>query len=126
MNLNITILPPEELIKSMYNLPKKKTLELENNTEESIEYFEKATDAVNMPPKKNNEELNRFDEEAVREKILKQRKFENKSIRELAKEIRISAPTLSRFCNRETKRLSANAVEKMSKWYERQEILEKM
>ena len=126
VNLNITILPPEELIKSMYNLPKKKTLELENNTEESIEYFEKATDAVNMPPKKNNEELNRFDEEAVREKILKQRKFENKSIRELAKEIRISAPTLSRFCNRETKRLSANAVEKMSKWYERQEILEKM
>ncbi|WP_142388720.1 helix-turn-helix domain-containing protein, partial [Bacillus thuringiensis] len=46
--------------------------------------------------------------------------------RELAKEIRISAPTLSRFCNRETKRLSANAVEKMSKWYERQGILEKM
>ncbi len=41
VNLNITILPPEELIKSMYNLPKKKTLELENNTEESIEYFEK-------------------------------------------------------------------------------------
>ncbi|TKI88506.1 XRE family transcriptional regulator, partial [Bacillus cereus] len=119
-------LPPEELIKSMYNLPKKKTLELENNTGASVEYFEKAKDVVNMPPKKNSEELNRFDEEAVREKILKQRKVDNKSIRELAKEIRISAPTLSRFCNRETKRLSTNAVEKMSKWYERQGILEKM
>lgn len=36
----------------MYNLPKKKTLELENNTEEYVEYFENTKSAVNMPPKK--------------------------------------------------------------------------
>lgn len=79
-----------------------------------------------MPQIKNNEELNVFDEEAVREKILKRHNVDKITIRELAKEIKISAPTLSRFCNRQTKRLSANAVEKMSKWYERQGILEKM
>lgn len=67
-----------------------------------------------------------FDEEAVREKILKKRNVDNISIRELAKEIKVSAPTLSRFCNKQTKRLSTNAVDKLSKWYERQEILEKM
>lgn len=79
-----------------------------------------------MPQSTVSKEPDIFDEEVVREKILERHNIDNISIRELAKEIKISAPTLSRFCNRQTKRLSANAVEKMSKWYERQMILEKM
>ncbi|PHA85745.1 helix-turn-helix domain-containing protein [Bacillus pseudomycoides] len=126
IDLNITILPPEELIKSMYNLPKKKTLEIENNNETTIEYSEKTKDIIDMPQSTVSKEPDIFDEEVVREKILDRHNVDNISIRELAKEIKISAPTLSRFCNRQTKRLSANAVEKMSKWYERQMILEKM
>lgn len=126
IDLNITILPPEELIKSMYNLPKKKTLEIENNNETTIEYSEKTKDIIDMPQSTVSKEPDIFDEEVVREKILERHNVDNISIRELAKEIKISAPTLSRFCNRQTKRLSANAVEKMSKWYERQMILEKM
>ncbi|MBJ8031374.1 XRE family transcriptional regulator [Bacillus cereus group sp. N21] len=126
IDLNITILPPEELIKSMYNLPKKKTLEIENNNETTIEYSEKTKDIIDMPQSTVSKEPDIFDEEVVREKILERHNVDNISIRELAKEIKISAPTLSRFCNRQTKRLSANAAEKMSKWYERQMILEKM
>ncbi|MGG3653374.1 helix-turn-helix domain-containing protein [Bacillus pseudomycoides] len=126
IDLNITILPPEELIKSMYNLPKKKTLEIENNNETTIEYSEKTKDIIDMPQSTVSKKPDIFDEEVVREKILERHNVDNISIRELAKEIKISAPTLSRFCNRQTKRLSANAVEKMSKWYERQMILEKM
>ncbi|MFD0768981.1 helix-turn-helix domain-containing protein [Bacillus sp. CGMCC 1.60114] len=124
VNLNITIFPPEELIKSMYNLPKKKTLE--SNDETALEYVEKNEDVYDMPQVKRSQETYIFDEEVVREKILKRHNIDNISIRELAKEIKISAPTLSRFCNKQTKRLSANAVEKMSKWYERQVIIEKM
>ncbi|HDW3058373.1 TPA: XRE family transcriptional regulator [Bacillus cereus] len=126
MNLNITILPPEELIKSMYNLPKKKILELENDTEAVVAGFEKDNNVIDMSPIKSIKEINIFDEEVVREEILKRHKVDKMTIRELAKEIKISAPTLSRFCNKQTKRLSANAVKKMSKWYERQKILEKM
>lgn len=48
------------------------------------------------------------------------------SIREIADEISISPSTLSRFCNYKTKRLSKKALEKLTKWCERQEILEKM
>ncbi|MEN1938716.1 helix-turn-helix transcriptional regulator [Paenibacillus sp. 102] len=126
INLNITILPPEELITSMYNLPKKKILEVESNNGTTIEYSEKNKDVIDMPRVKISKEPDIFDEDAVREKILRRHKVDNISIRELAKEIKISAPTLSRFCNKQTKRLSANAVEKMSKWYKRQMILEKM
>ncbi|AIW87981.1 PXO1 ORF14-like protein [Bacillus mycoides] len=126
INLSIIILPPEELIKSMYNLPKKKTLEIENNNETIIEYSEETKDITDMSQITVSKEPDIFDEEAVREKILKKRNVDNISIRELAKEIKVSAPTLSRFCNKQTKRLSTNAVDKLSKWYERQEILEKM
>ncbi|MGH0606928.1 helix-turn-helix domain-containing protein [Bacillus mycoides] len=126
INLSIIILPPEELIKSMYNLPKKKTLEIENNNEIIIEYSEETKDITDMSQITVSKEPDIFDEEAVREKILKKRNVDNISVRELAKEIKVSAPTLSRFCNKQTKRLSTNAVDKLSKWYERQEILEKM
>ncbi|HDX9614620.1 TPA: helix-turn-helix transcriptional regulator [Bacillus toyonensis] len=126
VNLNITIIPPEELMKSMYNLTKKKTVELERNNETILEYSEKAKDIIDMTRIKMNKEPDIFDEEAVREKLFQRHNVDKISIRELAKEIKISAPTLSRFRNRQTKRLSANAVEKLSKWYERQVILEKM
>ncbi|MFB5253860.1 helix-turn-helix domain-containing protein [Bacillus mycoides] len=126
INLNIIILPPEELIKSMYNLPKKKILEIENDNETIIEYSEETKAIIDMSQIAVSKEPDIFDEEAVREKILKRRNVDNISIRELAKEMKISAPTLSRFCNKQTKRLSTNAVDKLSKWYERQEILEKM
>ncbi|MDZ5610383.1 XRE family transcriptional regulator, partial [Bacillus pseudomycoides] len=106
INLNITILPPEELIKSMYNLPKKKTLEIENNNETTIEYSEKTKDIIDVPQIIVSKEPDIFDEEVVREKILERHKGETMSIRELAKEIKISAATLSRFCNRQSQRFS--------------------
>lgn len=108
----------------MYNLRKEKTLE--SNDETALEYVEKNEDVIDMPQVKGSQETHIFDEEVVREKTLKRHNVDNISIRELAKEIKISAPTLSRFCNKQTKRLSANAVKKISKWYERQVIIEKM
>ncbi len=65
-------------------------------------------------------------EKKIREQILKVHNEKKVSIREIADEISISPSTLSRFCNYKTKRLSKKALEKLTKWCERQEILEKM
>ena len=50
----------------------------------------------------------------------------NITMRELSKEIGISQPTLSRFYNKKTKRLSGTAKDKLNQWYKRQIIIDKM
>ncbi len=116
-NLGITILPPEEMLQSMDRVIGKKSIEepQEQLLEVTVvEEVRKTVESVEQIEKK------------IRDKILKVHNEKKVSIREIADEISISPSTLSRFCNYKTKRLSKKALEKLTKWCERQEILEKM
>ncbi|PFO66558.1 hypothetical protein COJ86_22890 [Bacillus cereus] len=116
-NLGITILPPEEMLQSMDRGIGKKSIE------ESQEQLPEVT--VVKEIKKTVESVEQI-EKKIRDQILKVHNEKKVSIREIADEISISPSTLSRFCNHKTKRLSKKALEKLTKWCERQEILEKM
>ncbi|MFB5545177.1 MULTISPECIES: helix-turn-helix domain-containing protein [Bacillus cereus group] len=116
-NLGITILPPEEMLQSMDRVIGKKSIE------EPQEQLPKVT--VVKEIKKTVESVEQI-EKKIRDQILKVHNEKKVSIREIADEISISPSTLSRFCNFKTKRLSKKALEKLTKWCERQEILEKM
>ncbi|MCU4862823.1 XRE family transcriptional regulator [Bacillus cereus] len=116
-NLGITILPPEEMLQSMDRVIGKKSIE------ELQEQLPEVT--VVKEVKKTVESVEQI-EKKIREQILKVHNEKKVSIREIADEISISPSTLSRFCNYKTKRLSKKALEKLTKWCERQEILEKM
>lgn len=116
-NLGITILPPEEMLQSMDRGIGKKSIE------EPQEQLPEVT--VVKEIKKTVESVEQI-EKKIRDQILKVHNEKKVSIREIADEISISPSTLSRFCNYKTKRLSKKALEKLTKWCERQEILEKM
>ncbi|HDR6245819.1 TPA: XRE family transcriptional regulator [Bacillus cereus] len=116
-NLGITILPPEEMLQSMDRVIEKKSIE------EPQEQLPEVT--VVKEVKKIVESVEQV-EKRIRDQILKVHNEKKVSIREIADEISISPSTLSRFCNYKTKRLSKKALEKLTKWCERQEILEKM
>ncbi|PEY61585.1 hypothetical protein COJ37_26955 [Bacillus cereus] len=116
-NLGITILPPEEMLQSMDRVIGKKSIE------EPQEQLSEVT--VVKEIKKTVESVEQI-EKKIRDKILKVHNEKKVSIREIADEMSISPSTLSRFCNYKTKRLSKKALEKLTKWCERQEILEKM
>lgn len=116
-NLGITILPPEEMLQSMDRVIGKKSIE------EPQEPLPEVT--VVKEIKKTVESVEQI-EKKIRDQILKVHNEKKVSIREIADEISISPSTLSRFCNHKTKRLSKKALEKLTKWCERQEILEKM
>lgn len=116
-NLGITILPPEEMLLSMDRVIGKKSIE------EPQEQLPEVT--VVKEIKKTVESVEQI-EKKIRDQILKVHNEKKVSIREIADEMSISPSTLSRFCNYKTKRLSKKALEKLTKWCERQEILEKM
>ncbi|MDA2705123.1 XRE family transcriptional regulator [Bacillus cereus] len=116
-NLGITILPPEEMLQSMDRVIGKKSIE------EPQEQLPEVT--VVKEIKKTVESIEQI-EKKIRDQILKVHNEKKVSIREIADEMSISPSTLSRFCNYKTKRLSKKALEKLTKWCERQEILEKM
>ncbi|HDR6218700.1 TPA: XRE family transcriptional regulator [Bacillus cereus] len=116
-NLGITILPPEEMLQSMDRVIGKKSIE------EPQEQLPEVT--VVKEIKKTVESVEQI-EKKIRDQILKVHNEKKVSIREIADEMSISPSTLSRFCNYKTKRLSKKALEKLTKWCERQEILEKM
>lgn len=116
-NLGITILPPEEMLQSMDRVIGKKSIE------EPQEQLPEVT--VVKEIKKTVESVEQI-EKKIRDQILKVHNEKRVSIREIADEMSISPSTLSRFCNYKTKRLSKKALEKLTKWCERQEILEKM
>ncbi|KFM95584.1 helix-turn-helix family protein [Bacillus clarus] len=112
-HLGIFILPPKELINSMENLAKKKTLDTIHEESHSIKIEEKSLD--------RNES-----EQIIRDRIEFIYIKRNITMRELSAEIGISQPTLSRFYNKKTKRLSKTAIEKLNQWYKRQMIIDKM
>jgi predicted DNA binding protein len=111
--LGIVILPPKELISSMENLAKKKTIDTIYEESQPIKIVEKPLDT--------NE-----NEQVIREKIEFMHMKKNITMRELSIEIGISQPTLSRFYNKKTKRLSSTARSKLNQWYKRQMIIDKM
>lgn len=111
--LGIVILPPKELISSMENLAKKKTIDTIHEEIQPIKIVEKPLDTSE-------------NEQEIREKIELVHMKKNITMRELSIEIGISQPTLSRFYNKKTKRLSSTARSKLNQWYKRQLILDKM
>ncbi|PEB98929.1 MULTISPECIES: helix-turn-helix domain-containing protein [Bacillus cereus group] len=116
-NLGITILPPEEMLQSMDRVIGKKSIEEPQEQLSEVKVVKEI--------KKTVESVEQI-EKKIRDQILKVHNEKKVSIREIADEISISPSTLSRFCNYKTKRLSKKALEKLTKWCERQEILEKM
>ena len=111
--LGIVILPPKELISSMENLAKKKTIDTIHEENQPIKIVEKPLDTTE-------------NEQVIREKIEFVHMKKNITMRELSLEIGISQPTLSRFYNKKTKRLSSTARSKLNQWYKRQLIIDKM
>lgn len=111
--LGIVILPPKELISSMENLAKKKTIDTIHEENQPIKIVEKPLDTTE-------------NEQVIREKIEFVHMKKNITMRELSIEIGISQPTLSRFYNKKTKRLSSTAKSKLNQWYKRQLIIDKM
>ncbi|PEN32977.1 hypothetical protein CN543_22875 [Bacillus toyonensis] len=111
--LGIVILPPKELISSMENLAKKKTIDTIHEENQPIKIVEKPLDTTE-------------NEQVIREKIEFVHMKRNITMRELSIEIGISQPTLSRFYNKKTKRLSSTARNKLNQWYKRQLIIDKM
>ncbi|PFJ18208.1 hypothetical protein COD67_18335 [Bacillus cereus] len=111
--LGIRILPPKELINSMENLAKKKN---NNVIQEEKTIVKKESRPISVD---ENEHL-------IHEKIVFLHTKKNITMRELSEEIGISQPTLSRFYNQKTKRLSSTARGKLNQWYKRQVIIDKM
>ncbi|TKH09920.1 XRE family transcriptional regulator [Bacillus wiedmannii] len=111
--LGIVILPPKELISSMENLAKRKTIDTIHEENQPIKIVEKPLDTTE-------------NEQVIREKIEFVHMKNNITMRELSIEIGISQPTLSRFYNKKTKRLSSTARSKLNQWYKRQLIIDKM
>ncbi|TKH17182.1 XRE family transcriptional regulator [Bacillus wiedmannii] len=111
--LGIVILPPQELISSMENLAKKKTIDTIHEESQPIKIIEKPLDTSE-------------NEQVIREKIEFVHVKKNITMRELSIEIGISQPTLSRFYNKKTKRLSSTARSNLNQWYKRQLIIDKM
>ncbi|MED1299459.1 hypothetical protein BK704_34165 [[Bacillus thuringiensis] serovar konkukian] len=111
--LGIVILPPKELISSMENLAKKKTIDTIHEENQPIKIVEKPLDTTE-------------NEQVIREKIEFVHMKKSITMRELSIEIGISQPTLSRFYNKKTKRLSSTARSKLNQWYKRQLIIDKM
>ncbi|PNK24803.1 hypothetical protein CBR59_26880 [Bacillus thuringiensis] len=111
--LGIVILPPQELISSMENLAKKKTIDTIHEESQPIKIIEKPLDTSE-------------NEQVIREKIEFVHLKKNITMRELSIEIGISQPTLSRFYNKKTKRLSSTARSNLNQWYKRQLIIDKM
>ncbi|TXR68219.1 helix-turn-helix transcriptional regulator [Bacillus sp. AR18-7] len=111
--LGIVILPSKELIKSMENLAKRKTINVMHEENQPVKIEEKPLD-VNG------------NEQSIRNRIEFMHTRKNITMRELSGQIGISQPTLSRFYNKKTKRLSGIARDKLNRWYKRQILLDKM
>ncbi|PDZ42488.1 helix-turn-helix domain-containing protein [Bacillus wiedmannii] len=116
-NLGITILPPEEMLQSMDRKIGKKSIEKPQEQLPEVTVVEEVGKTV-----ESVEQI----EKKIRDQIMKVHNEKKISVREIADELSISPSTLSRFCNYKTKRLSKKALKKLTKWCERQEILEKM
>ncbi|HDR6271271.1 TPA: helix-turn-helix transcriptional regulator [Bacillus cereus] len=111
--LGIRISPPKELINSMESLSKKKHTNVKR--------------AEKTVVKKEDKFINLDEgEHLIREKVVFLHTKKKITLKELSVEIGISQPTLSRFYNQKTKRLSDTAKDKLNQWYKRQVIIDKM
>ncbi|MBC6974918.1 XRE family transcriptional regulator [Bacillus sp. Xin] len=111
--LGITILPPKELMDNIGSLVKKKVIEAPDKQENNL-----TIDTVKHSIDGS--------EDMIRDKIMHQHMRKNRTMREIADEIGLSPATLSRFCNKKMKRISNSVNNKLTKWYERQIIIESM
>ncbi|MDM5431053.1 helix-turn-helix domain-containing protein [Bacillus mycoides] len=111
--LGIIILPPKELMDNIGSLVKKKVTDTPDKQENNLITNTVAHSVVST-------------EELIREKIMHQHMHQNRTMREMADELGLSPATLSRFCNKKMKRISNSVNDKLTKWYERQMIIESM
>ncbi|MEK4893952.1 XRE family transcriptional regulator [Bacillus sp. FSL M7-0996] len=111
--LGIIILPPKEIMDNIGNSVKKKVTDTPHKQENNL-----ITNTVTHTTVST--------EELIREKIMHQHMHQNRTMREIADELGLSPATLSRFCNKKMKRISNSVNDKLTKWYERQMIIESM
>ncbi|PEA24192.1 hypothetical protein CN923_23555 [Bacillus cereus] len=111
--LGIIILPPKELMDNIGGPVKKKVTATPDIQENNL-----ITNTVTHTTVST--------EELIRDKIMHQHMHQNRTMREIADELGLSPATLSRFCNKKMKRISNSVNNKLTKWYERQMIIESM
>ncbi|MCU5032359.1 hypothetical protein BK720_00850 [Bacillus thuringiensis serovar brasilensis] len=119
LKLKVIISPTNELVKLQQELITKKS---KQQSPLIIEIEEKAPVIEKKPINILNQETPNSIEFYI-EKMNAYKEKNNKSIRELAKEIDISYSTLSRMLSGKRKRLNDDTKNKLDKWIERQEVM---
>ncbi|EOO04729.1 hypothetical protein IAW_06043 [Bacillus cereus str. Schrouff] len=119
LKLKVIISPTNELVKLQQELITKKS---KQQAPLVIEIEEKPPVIEEKPISILNQEISNSIEFYI-EKMNTYKEKNNKSIRELAKEIDISYSTLSRMLSGKRKRLNDDTKNKLDKWIERQEVM---
>ncbi|MGE6313691.1 helix-turn-helix domain-containing protein [Bacillus cereus] len=119
LKLKVIISPTNELVKLQQELITKKS---KQQAPLVIEMEEKPPVIEQKPISILNQEIPNSIEFYI-EKMNTYKEKNNKSIRELAKEIDISYSTLSRMLSGKRKRLNDDTKNKLDKWIERQEVV---
>ncbi|MDX5916302.1 helix-turn-helix domain-containing protein [Bacillus luti] len=119
LKLKVIISPTNELVKLQQELITKKS---KQQAPLIIEIEEKPPVIEEKPISILNQETPNSIEFYI-EKMNTYKEKNNKSIRELAKEIDISYSTLSRMLSGKRKRLNDDTTNKLDKWIERQEVV---
>ncbi|MFC9449180.1 helix-turn-helix domain-containing protein [Bacillus cereus] len=119
LKLKVIISPTNELVKLQQELITKKS---KQQSPLIIEIEEKPPVIEEKPISIPNQEIPNSIEFYI-EKMNTYKEKNNKSIRELAKEIDISYSTLSRMLSGKRKRLNDDTKNKLDKWIERQEVM---
>ncbi|MED1406531.1 helix-turn-helix transcriptional regulator [Bacillus mycoides] len=119
LKLKVSISPTNELVKLQQELITKKS---KQRVPLVIEMEEKPPIIEEKPISILNQETPNSIEFYI-EKMNTYKEKNNKSIRELAKEIDISYSTLSRMLSGKRKRLNDDTKNKLDKWIERQEVV---
>ena len=119
LKLKVIISPTNELVKLQQELITKKS---KQQSPLIIEIEEKPPVIEEKPVSILNQEIPNSIEFYI-EKMNTYKDKNNKSIRELAKEIDISYSTLSRMLSGKRKRLNDDTKNKLEKWIERQEVM---
>ncbi|MFJ7556760.1 helix-turn-helix domain-containing protein [Bacillus thuringiensis] len=119
LKLKVIISPTNELVKLQQELITKKS---KQQAPLVIEMVERPPLMEEKPISIPNQEIPNGIEFYI-EKMNTYKEKNNKSIRELAKEIDISYSTLSRMLSGKRKRLNDDTKNKLDKWIERQEVM---
>ncbi|WBO93087.1 helix-turn-helix transcriptional regulator (plasmid) [Bacillus tropicus] len=119
LKLKVIISPTNELVKLQQELITKKS---KQQSPLIIEMEEKPPVIEEKPISIPNQEISNSIEFYI-EKMNTYKEKNDKSIRELAKEIDISYSTLSRMLSGKRKRLNDDTKNKLDKWIERQEVM---